>query len=60
MAASQKRWEIGPRLLEMTNRKSHKLFHMTQKSYASFPTSEYGRPSLAEAGLLVTKYSMNM
>jgi len=33
---------------------------MTQKSYASFPTSEYGRPSLAEAGLLVTKYSMNM
>jgi len=32
VAISRKQWEIGPRLLLITNRKSHMLFHMRWKS----------------------------
>jgi len=50
-----KRYEIEPRLLGLltTNRKSHKLFHMPEKSFADLSTPAYGRPFLATAGLLV-------
>jgi len=49
-----KRCEIGPRLLLITNRKSHyKPLHMTRKSFAGLPTPTYGRPSVAKAALLI-------
>jgi len=53
LAISQKWWDIWQIFLLSTNRKSHRPFHVTRKSFAGFPTPAYGRPSLAKAGLLV-------
>jgi len=39
--------------ISMTNRKSHRSFNMTRKSFAGLPTFAYGRPSLETDGLLV-------